>query len=312
MPSIKALLDRTVRSFNRMQFERTCRSVLETPPAATGNASGTDVVSMLRHTDVPMYLAALKSFARFVPVNAVHIVNDGTLQPDDRATLAVHAPGVDILNLSDFRSPHCPQGGCWERLLAICALSAQRYVVQLDADTLAIDDLDEVRDHVAAQRSFTIGTWDRQDIDTMEAANQLAKRTLTSSGSTHVQLQAEAAFDRLRDFPKLRYVRGCAGFMGFAPGSLARQHIEEISSELRDTLGPVWDAWGSEQVMANILVANTPNAAVLPHPKYCNCDRIQPGTTAFIHFVGSCRFTSPTYARHTSNVIAELDKARIA
>lgn len=312
MPSMKSLLDRTVRSFNRMQFERSCRSVLDTPPISTGDAAGTDLVSMLRHADVPMYLAALKSFARYVPINAVHIVDDGTLQPDDRAILAEHAPGVELLDLPDFRSPRCPQGGCWERLLAICALSGKRYVVQLDADTLAVADIPEVREHLAARRSFTIGTWDRQSIDSMEAATQLAKSTLASSGSTHVQLLAEAAFDRLRDFHRLRYVRGCAGFMGFAPGSLDRRRIEEISSEVREAIGPVWDTWGSEQVMANILVANTPDAAVLPHPKYCNCDRIRPGTTAFIHFVGSCRFSSPTYARHTAEVIAELDKAKIA
>lgn len=94
--------------------------------------------------------------------------------------------------------------------------------------------------------------------------------------------------------------------MGFAPGSVCRQRIEEWSMELRQALGPVWETWGSEQVMANLLIANTPEAEVLPHPKYCNCEQVDPERTAFIHFVGSCRFRDGAYAAYVSAVVLKL------
>ncbi len=55
--------------------------------------------------------------------------------------------------------------------------------------------------------------------------------------------------------------------------------------------------WGSEQVMSNIVVANVPSAVVLPHPKYADCHKMEPGVTQFIHFIGSCRFDGGNYAR---------------
>lgn len=309
MPTLKNFLDRAVRTAHRLRFDRACQAVLKTPPIAVGHPEGASLVSMLQHKDVLMYLAAVKSFARWVPVARVHLVNDGTLSPADTATLRAHIPEVEILDIEAFRSARCPVGGCWERLLAITELSQNAYVIQLDADTLAIGDIPEVRAHVAAQRSFTIGTWDHQQIERMTETNRRVKQALARSESAHVQLQAESAFDQLKDFESLKYVRGCAGFMGFAPGSLSRPRIEEWSMELRQILGPVWETWGSEQVMANLLIANTPEAEALPHPKYCNCERVDSERTAFIHFVGSCRFRDGAYAAHVFSTVSKLKRA---
>ena len=71
-------------------------------------------------------------------------------------------------------------------------------------------------------------------------------------------------------------------------------------------LGEVWNQWGSEQVMSNIVVANAAQAAVLPHPKYCDCSRIKTDVTAFIHFIGSCRFKHGIYQALATAAIQRL------
>ena len=303
---MKALKLKIVRSLNRARFSKVASKTLETPPLALGSSKGTLVVTMLQHKDVLMYLLALKSFARWVPLSRVAVVNDGSLQTKDLRILTEHLPGIEVLALEKFRSDQCPVGGCWERLLAIAELSREAYVVQLDADTLTIGDLTEVRNHIELGQPFTIATWDGQTIEPMARAVEMAKENLHRHPSKHVQLIAESRFDQLSDCQNLSYVRGCAGFMGFSPGSLDRRFIEAVSAEIRAIVGPVWETWGSEQVMANIMLANAPNAAVLPHPRYCACNRIDKKETQFIHFIGSCRFSDKVYADKTQKVVTNL------
>jgi hypothetical protein len=157
-----------------------------------------------------LYLAAIKSFARYVPPDAVHVVDDGSLTPEDHALLSRHVPGIRFHALADCREPDLPSGGCWERLIAIARLSQTRYVIQLDADTLTRGPINEVAMAAKANHAFTIGTWDGQTIETArERAEQTRARNATL---THVQMQAEAHFDRLDETDRLKYVRGCAGF----------------------------------------------------------------------------------------------------
>src|SRR3546814_2103893 len=68
-----------------------------------------------------------------------------------------------------------------------------------------------------------------------------------------------------------RYVRGCAGFAGFARGGDARMLAETFSQEATRLLGAErWARWGSEQVASNMIVANDPNALLLPYDHYFN------------------------------------------
>ena len=219
--------------------------------------------------------------------------------------LREHVPGLNLLELAEFRSAACPRGGTWERLLAIARLVRDHYVIQLDSDTLTVGHIDEVRNCVGEQKSFALGTWDRQGFETMHERVETARK-LNRGSTSHVQVVAEANFDKLRDFDSLRYVRGCSGFAGFARHAFTREFVEEISTQMQAAIGAKWNEWGSEQVMSNIVVANTPSAIVLPHPKYADCHKMQPGTTEFIHFIGSCRFDNGTYARLGVQAIARL------
>lgn len=289
----------------RSRFTDRCEAVLRTAPVELDASSTLALVSQLQHKDVLMFLLAVKSFARRLRPGKVYVVDDGSLATDDRRVLQSHVPGVVFLELATYRSPACPTGGTWERLLAIAALVSEHYVVQLDSDTLTVNAIEEVAECLEKGRAFALGTWDRQTDEAMAERLRTA-RGLSPDASSHVQLVAEANFDALKDFGRLRYVRGCSGFAGFPRRSFTRGFVEAISAEMHSAIGAKWAEWGSEQVMSNIVLANIPGTMVLPHPKYADCVKMKAGETAFIHFIGTCRFSNGTYARLGREVIEAL------
>ena len=287
----------------RARFSGECSGILRTGPVSLKAASRMVLLSQLQHKDVLLFMLAVKSFARQVKPRAVYVLDDGSLTSNDRAALGEHVPGLTFLDRAEFRSSACPRGGTWERLLAISALVRDHYVIQLDSDTLTVGAIDEVRACIERQTAFALGTWDRQKVETMRERCDTARKLLPQ-GHDHVQVVAEAHFDRLREFESLRYVRGCSGFAGFARGSFERSFVEAISEQMGSALGGRWEEWGSEQVMSNIVIANVPNAVVLPHPKYADCHKMKQGVTEFIHFIGACRFDGGNYARLGTELIA--------
>ena len=289
----------------RYRFAKACKGVLQASPVATDASSNLVVLSQVQHKDVLLLLLAVKSFARQVRPRTVCVLNDGSLSANDRAVLREHIPGVNMLELAEFRSAVCPRGGTWERLLAIASLVRDHYVIQLDSDTLTIGPIEEVRHCIEHQAAFALGTWNNQKIETMRERCETAKKPAHQTDS-HVQVIAEANLDKLDDFESLRYVRGCSGFAGFARQSFTREFVEAISGQMQGAIGAKWSEWGSEQVMSNIVIANIPNAIVLPHPKYADCHKMQVRVTEFIHFIGSCRFDDGNYARLGAQVIARL------
>jgi hypothetical protein len=289
----------------RWLFAHQVRGVLDTPPLRLAGGAATLVLSQLQHKDVLMYLAAVKSFARHLPPGEVHVVDDGSLTDDDHALLMRHIPGIQFHTLTDCREPGLPQGGTWERLIAIARLSSSRYVIQLDADTLTLAGIDEVSDAVTRNQSFSIGTWDQQMIEPAASRAHTARPRL-NGGRPHVQLLAEAHFDRFAGAESLRYVRGCSGFSGFAVSTGKLELMRSLSSQMQALIGERWLEWGSEQVMSNLVVANQPDAMVLPHPDYADCEKMQPGATRFVHFIGTCRFRSGRYARLVRQMVSQI------
>jgi len=281
-------------TLSRAVFGLQVKGILGTRPIELNGTFPLSVLSQLQHKDVLMYLAAIKSFARHVPPREVHVVDDGSLTKNDRTLLEKHVPGVQFHALTDCREPGLPTGGTWERLTAIARLSESNYVIQLDADTLTKGSIDEVAAAVRENRAFTIGTWNDQEVETArERAEQTRARNATS---THVQMLAESHFDYLKEADTLKYIRGCSGFAGFPAGPGKLELMLRLSSQLQQLIGDKWNEWGSEQVMSNLVVANQPDAQVLPHPDYTDCTKMQPDITRFIHFIGTCRFQDGRYA----------------
>ena len=296
---------------NRLRFAAQCGDIYKTPPLRLDAKSPLTVLSQLQHKDLLLYLWAVKSFALRLPIGQVLVVNDGTLTRGDRETLQRHIPGVRLIEINNIHTSPCPRGGTWERLLSIADSVGDRYIIQLDSDTLALSTLPEIENCISEGRSFVIGTWDRQEFEPMVERQKRAMAEV-AKGNHHVQVMAESNFDKLSGFTDMKYVRGCSGFSGFAPGSFTRGFVEDISRQMESALGKKWHEWGSEQVMSNIVVANSPQAAVLPHPKYADCTKMRPSETVFVHFIGTCRFKNGYYeqlARAMSRTIHSGSKA---
>lgn len=284
---------------NRWWFAARCRGILDTPALPTED-SPVRILSMVSHRDLLMYLSAVKSLFTRIGEGRVVVVNDGTLTKEDIRVLEHHLRPVAITDANTLGSPHCPRGGTWERLLLIAEYVADHFVVQVDADTLTLGAIPEVEKSVQENRSFTLGTSMGRQIVPLRAICEQMKKI----EGDHVQGVAERNFDRLRGYESLRYIRGCSGFAGFARGSFGRESVEEFSMQMTSILGKKWNDWGSEQVTSNFIIANSPNASVLPYPRFCNfAPNVPYKESAFLHFIGTYRFRNGIYIRKTREVL---------
>jgi len=297
---------RARRAVQRAWFNFNCRTLLDTPPLRSTDARLT-LVTMLCHGEVIMYLLAAKSFCRQLGrTPAIVILNDGSLTPSDQATIHAHLPQAKIVAIADVAPAQCPKGSCWERLLLISDLVQNTYVVQLDSDTLTANAIPEIRQCIDANRSFTLmGDRSYPKIESMISACERSK----DNHHHMVQAVCERAFDKLPESASLRYVRGNAGFTGFAKGSIDRKKVEWFSDLMRRIAADKWDEWGSEQVTSNLLIANDENACPLPFPKYlsywAHAD-VPYDASSFIHFIGPYRFAHGFYLKKAKQIIANL------
>jgi hypothetical protein len=254
------------------------------------------------------YLVAVKSLHHHLPRGKVVLLNDGTLTADDIATLARHCDNPQIIGKSDVDTLPCPRDNCWERLLSILDLRAGHYVVQLDSDTVTTGPVPEVAAAIDSNRSFTLaGGLDEAQYGIRSARALSAIFHAEGPTTDHVQAKAEAAMATLPDADTRRYIRGCAGFAGFARSSDGRATVSRFSLEMDERLGDGWRQWGSEQVASNWVVANDPDPIQLPYDRYINhWDEPMPNDPAFVHFIGTYRYHWGTYSRATKAAIAAL------
>ena len=128
--------------------------------------------------------------------------------------------------------------------------------------------------------------------------------------SDHICITAEGWFDKYPDAERLKYVRASSGLAGFSKGGFDRSRLEEFHENMSLLLPNRWNEWGSEMVGSNFAIANSPNAVVLPYPKYANFwPGLKRGNSAFLHFFGTHRYLDSYYASLAQKVIAELTSA---
>lgn len=294
-----------VETTNRLLFKYRVRGICRTPPLGQGSSPFT-ALSMVHHRDVHPYLLALKSFARYAQPGAVVMVADPTITAEDRALIRDHVPHVQLRDAREFRRDGIPQGGCWERLSAISEYVASSYVVQLDADTVTVAPVPDVVACIDGGRCFTLGTEDNQAIGSTADIAAWARGRL--DGQDHIQVLAESVLDQFDPEGRCRYVRGCAGFAGFARGSIGPEALLEVSRGMAALMGKRWSAWGTEQFTSNLLVSSAPGARVLPHPTYCAPHR-RTAATVFFHFIGYVRYSTGLYPQLAHSVARELRRA---
>lgn len=310
-------MNRIVNKLNRLWKERShraaARAVLDTPPVVPAD-DGLVLFSMIGTRVLLPYLVAVKSLHAKLKRGRIVILDDGTLTDADRDILAAHLGRPRIISIGDVDTGPCPRGGTWERLLTILDVRATDYVIQLDSDTVTLGDVPEIAEAIARNRSFTLrGDPDSRLLSFAEMAAKTEDDAFLFNPDAHVQGAIESGLDRvalpMRANPL--YVRGCSGFAGFARGGDGRSLAEAFSIEAEQLLGAErWSRWGSEQVTSNMVIANEPDALLLPYDHYLNFwDEGVPSDARFVHFIGSYRFSGSAYIDATRASIARLGRA---
>ena len=298
------MLNKIKRKLDRAWFNFRCAGIYDTPAAKCDPSSHVVVVSQLHHPDLTMYMLAAKSFAQYVKPKSFVIVDDGLTQEDKRL-LSAHFEDMQFVPRASMGSEICPTGGCWERFLTLAAKNQTDYVIQLDSDTLTLAEPVEVLQCIAAGRSFTLGT----SSGTHFIGLPEASRNAHSDPDPHVQNHAERALGEYPHGEQLKYVRGCAGFTGFALGTLSMPAIEQFSLQMQKLVGQQkWHEWGSEQVASNFMVANVNDSLVLPVDRYPFWEPgLDVGRSVLIHFFGTFRFLGGMYIRQSLRLIQRLN-----
>jgi hypothetical protein len=303
---MESLPQRALRRYREWQSGRAARAVLTTPPRRAAE-DGLVIFSMIGTRVLFPYLVAAKSFHAQLGRGRFVVLDDGTLTDADKAVLAHHLDGPLILSIAAVDVGDCPKGGCWERLLTLLELRARDYVIQLDSDTVTLGPVPEVAEAIAAGRNFTL----KGDATSRwETTDAFARDLSQIPEDAHVQARIEAAMDRIdAGLPlPVHYVRGCAGFAGFAAGGLDRRVADAFSRKAKNLLGEAkWAQWGSEQVMSNVIVSNEGEPLLLPYDRYMNYWR-EPdlGQASLVHFLGTCRYDRGMYLKATRQAIAAL------
>jgi hypothetical protein len=295
-------------NWNKWRFNWLTRGILETPAIRLVDApwSIISIVSNIKsNSDAQMYLLSIKSFyTRIGRGKVIALINRDTSQTM-RDLLQRHIVGIRFAILEDIDTGRCQRGGTWERLVFLLQHAQHEYAIQLDWDTLSFGaDLDEIIECAETNRAFTLSSVGQPIRSMREWAEDAQKMQ-----NNHIGIRAEALFDQYPDCDRLRYVRASSGFAGFAIGGFPPERIEEFHEIMRQRMGDdSWRKWGSEQCGSNFAVANSPNARVLPYPKYANFwIGTNPEGSAFLHFIGTHRYYKDVYATKARQVISELN-----
>jgi len=295
---MKKIFNRFLQEINKIRFNYTAMGILNTPPIEYKYDNKVVIVSMVGHSTVNMYLIAIKSFILQFGYGSIEVINDGSLTKEDIDIVSYHVPDITFFDAVNVDTLTCPTYISWKRLLRIAELAKKSYVIQLDSDTVSSAPLVDIHNKVQENNGFLIGS-DRWaagvDVDFLYNIVRYWK-------NNHVQARAEEVFKDIEFFSDgTKYLRACAGFCGYPKNFASTSEIENLSSQIEEKIGKKWHEWGSEQTATMCLISKTPNASVLPWPKYQNYmeplanDSIS--SASFVHFIGSNRYKKRIYRK---------------
>ncbi len=305
--NMSSLLPRRWRSkLDANRHAEAIASILTTPPIVP-KQDGVVLFSMIGTAVLLPYLVAVKSLWQHLQRGRVAILDDGTLTAQDRAILAHHCGDPQFFSLTQVDTSGFPQGGCWERFLTILDHRGGEYWIQLDSDTVTLGPVPELEQALATNRSFTLlGGGDAAGLP-LDLPAFAAAAYPGGPQDGHIQTQVES---RLGQVTKQgwRYVRGCAGFTGFAAGGPGRSLAAAFLHQMAALVGEEQMAtWGTEQIASNFHVANEPSPVLLPYARYLNYWNEDWDTDAtFVHFVGTHRHDNGAYVSASLAAIERL------
>lgn len=297
-----------VRSrIDRWRHDATCRPVLDSAPITPAD-DGLILFSMMGTAVLLPYLVAVKSLWHHLRRGRVVILSDGTLTKSDRELLAYHCGQPDIIDIADVDTTGFPVGSAWERFLCILDRRGDHYVIQLDSDTVTMGYPQAVADAISANRSFTLLGGPEWEIGAKSCTEFTPPAGIPQADEAHIQMRMERALSRISNAGQMRYIRGCAGFAGFARQPGGRKLAARFAQEMEQLLGrEAMHKWGSEQVTSSFVVANDPDPVLLPYRQYGNY-WLEPwdADCRFMHFVGEHRHDGSAYRDATLAALATM------
>jgi len=290
------------RKLKTWNFDRQISAVMDTPPLRVADADWS-IVSMIKNRDVPMYVLSIKAFYAHLGAGRVIGIIDRDMPQALRDIIRRHVDGIELVVLEDLDPGKCQRGGTWERLVFLLDRSENQYMIQVDADVLAVGpDLHELKACIAGNVAFTIA-----DGDQFRSMRDAAQRAQADPDDSYVGIAVEQRFDRHPDCDRLRYIRGSSGLAGFARGGFSRAQIEDFHRIMQDLLPARWHEWGTEQNGSNFAVANSPGAVALPYPLYGSFGPgMQRERCKCFHFIGAFRFDDGYFADRGREIIRQL------
>jgi RNase P protein component len=292
----------------RYRFRREIKQVYTTPPVPVSDTADFLIVSQVHRSAVEMSLLSLKTFMKQFDSCALELIDDGSLTEENKNAYYHHLPGVKIIPISQVDLMDCPPGGTWERLAYVVQRSAEKYVIQIDSDTLTFGDLGFVKDRIASNKPFLVGQPSYAEPVPVVAMAELA----SSWKDLHIQSISESYLERL--YPEFieHYARGCSGFTGFPKNGVVQETMNGISKVMEQAVGREnWRRWGTEQVTSNILLSTFDDVVLLPWPDYQNygfpfADENE--GAQLIHFIGTYRHAGSYYRTRAMECIAQLNQ----
>ncbi len=290
-------------------FDQKFKSILKTDPIPLDH-SPIVTLSAVSKRDFIMYLCAIKSFRRSMPLGRIVIVDDGTLGTPEYRLLEKHLAEPEIVLANDIPTGPLPTYISWRRFSKVLSLTDDNYVISIDSDTLTFGATPEILQAIEDNACFGLSS-NSQSGKRLFPMKQVCEKVKSyAASSSHVQAKAESNFDQLRNYDQLKYARLNGGFAGFAKNSKLLELTKDFSAQMEQILGKEkWSEWGSQQVASNYTISNAKKTNVLPYPKY---SVYKPGaadyeTSAFLHFIGSQRFDRGEYFKRTRQVLNSLN-----
>jgi hypothetical protein len=290
--------------------------ILTSPPVTCEPDAPCAIHTVLGRKDLPLYVAAVKSFLRFYPAVAIVVHDDTTLRPQDRDALVSHVPGCQVIRAAeaDERAREALGAdsflfGCrgWDvsyrRIIDTELWNAAPKRIILDSDILVLRRPQEVIEWIErSDRPFLMG----QPPEPGPAAPDGAPK--------HIQTifrEKVGALSARLGLPD-RFLQGTTGgFYGCSGGELALPKIERLLRTCAE-LGIPMRQWGGEQCVI-IYLLSTADPLHLPPARYFNFapDQLgKVGEATLIHFLGYCRFYQGLYANLTAAMVRSLKEPR--
>jgi hypothetical protein len=184
-------------------------------------------------------------------------------------------------------------------------------VIQIDSDVLCIGPIEDVLSRIDENRAFVLA----EGIPIQPLPAWVEKGIARKSDNIVTAFEIRGA--EFPDADKWLYVRGSSGFAGFAKGGITLDFLEKFHAGGQQVHGARWTEWGTEQIASNAAIANTPNSAPLPYPKYATFEPEyatfqKKGITedmSLLHFIGAFRFDMGVFPRLANREIDRMLKA---